>query len=67
MKVLLELDLANEILNQLYAKVAESRNVLGFLNVFTFDTGHSIFSTRRCKDLNELTHCLRRIWNIDNF
>lgn len=68
MKVLilsLELELANGILDMLYAKVKESCNILGFLNAF--DTGHSIYSTRRCKDLNELTHCLRRILNIDGF
>lgn len=66
MKVLmlsLEVELANGILDQLHAQVKESRNILGFLNAF--DIGHSIYSTRRCKDLNELTHCLRRLLTVD--
>ncbi len=69
MKVLvlsLEIQIADSILDKLNAEYKQFRRVLSFLDVFEKD-GHSIYTTRRSKNLKDLTHCLRRILDIGNF
>lgn len=69
MKVLvlsLEPQIADCILDNLNTEYVQFRRVLSFLDVFEKD-GHSIYTTRRSKNLKDLTHCLRRILDISNF
>lgn len=62
--VSLELELANSISKQFFEQYREAQRVLDFLEVFQLNDRDQIYGIRRCNNLADLTHCLRKILTI---